>query len=161
MSRPLHTTLTRRAFLRLGGGAIGLAGIGLLAACGTTAPTPQVGAALTTTATSALAAPTTAAPTTAAPAAPATLAPTAASAAAAIQPTAPPAASPSAAPFAVTATLPPSAVVATAPLPPLDVLAQGRTTDGFPFLGSADAPVTLIDYSDFLLTDLPPLRVNG
>ena len=27
---------------------------------------------------------------------------------------------------------------------------QGLTPDGFPYLGHANAPVTLIDYSDFL-----------
>jgi hypothetical protein len=29
-------------------------------------------------------------------------------------------------------------------------LPQGVTPDGFPFLGKPDAPITLIDYSDFL-----------
>ena len=29
-------------------------------------------------------------------------------------------------------------------------VAQGLTSEGFPFLGAADAPVTLTDYSDFL-----------
>lgn len=29
-------------------------------------------------------------------------------------------------------------------------LPQGVTLDGFPFLGQPDAPITLIDYSDFL-----------
>jgi hypothetical protein len=27
---------------------------------------------------------------------------------------------------------------------------QGVTADGFPYLGRADAPITLTDYSDFL-----------
>ena len=27
---------------------------------------------------------------------------------------------------------------------------QGVTADGFPYLGKADAPITLTDYSDFL-----------
>jgi len=27
---------------------------------------------------------------------------------------------------------------------------QGLTADGFPYLGKADAPITLTDYSDFL-----------
>jgi hypothetical protein len=27
---------------------------------------------------------------------------------------------------------------------------QGFTADGFPYLGKADAPITLTDYSDFL-----------
>ena len=29
-------------------------------------------------------------------------------------------------------------------------VAQGLTSEGFPFLGAADAPVTLTDHSDFL-----------
>ena len=31
-----------------------------------------------------------------------------------------------------------------------DGIPQGQTIDGFPSLGSPDAPVTLVDYSDFL-----------
>ena len=31
-----------------------------------------------------------------------------------------------------------------------DGISQGLTADGFPYLGDPDAPVTLIDYSDFL-----------
>ena len=31
-----------------------------------------------------------------------------------------------------------------------DGIPQGQTIDGFSFLGSPDAPVTLVDYSDFL-----------
>jgi hypothetical protein len=31
-----------------------------------------------------------------------------------------------------------------------DGIPQGQTIDGFPYLGSPDAPVTLVDYSDFL-----------
>jgi len=34
--------------------------------------------------------------------------------------------------------------------PSYDGIPVGVTDDGFPYLGSADAPVTLIDYSDFL-----------
>jgi hypothetical protein len=34
--------------------------------------------------------------------------------------------------------------------PPFNGIPQGRTADGFPFLGNPDAAVTLIDYSDFL-----------
>ena len=47
---------------------------------------------------------------------------------------------------------PPLATVepATAPLPPFNGIPQGRTPEGFPTLGEANAPVTLIDYSDFL-----------
>jgi ABC-type Fe3+-hydroxamate transport system substrate-binding protein len=53
-----------------------------------------------------------------------------------------------------------AATVAASPTPVLKVLSiaasqyqglpQGITTDGFPFLGQPDAPLTLIDYSDFL-----------
>jgi len=35
-------------------------------------------------------------------------------------------------------------------LPLFNGIPQGRTTDGFPFLGNPDAAVTVIDYSDFL-----------
>jgi len=35
-------------------------------------------------------------------------------------------------------------------LPPFNGIPQGRTPDGFPLLGSPDAAVTLVDYSDFL-----------
>ncbi len=45
---------------------------------------------------------------------------------------------------------PTTAAPAAVSLPPFKGIPQGRTTDGFPFLGAADAPVTLIDYSDFL-----------
>jgi hypothetical protein len=43
-----------------------------------------------------------------------------------------------------------AAPVETEPVLLYDGLAQGKTIDGFPFLGSPDAPVTLVDYSDFL-----------
>ena len=33
---------------------------------------------------------------------------------------------------------------------PYNGVAQGLTPEGFPFLGAANAPVTLTDYSDFL-----------
>jgi len=35
-------------------------------------------------------------------------------------------------------------------VPLFDGISHGYTADGFPFLGDANAPVTLIDYSDFL-----------
>jgi len=49
-----------------------------------------------------------------------------------------------------TAAVAPPAVAATMTLPLFNGLPQGRTADGFPFLGNPDAAVTLIDYSDFL-----------
>ena len=36
------------------------------------------------------------------------------------------------------------------PVALFDGIPHGLTADGFPFLGAADAPVTLTDYSDFL-----------
>jgi hypothetical protein len=42
----------------------------------------------------------------------------------------------------------PEEVAEDAPL--FDGITHGYTDDGFPFLGDAAAPVTLIDYSDFL-----------
>lgn len=49
--------------------------------------------------------------------------------------------------------LPPTTPPETTPTesaPLFDGISVGVTNDGFPYLGSADAPVTLIDYSDFL-----------
>ncbi|HEY8601294.1 MAG TPA: hypothetical protein VIL85_22885 [Thermomicrobiales bacterium] len=138
--------LTRRALVRLGGGLTGLAGLGFLAACGTT-PTPQsVGVApaatpLPPTATTAIQA-------TAPPSPTIVMVPTAQTA--------------SAVPGATTMAAPPSPTLPTAPTiaspsvtatmtpPPFNGIPQGRTADGFPFLGNPDAAVTLIDYSDFL-----------
>lgn len=54
----------------------------------------------------------------------------------------------SSAPGAASAT--PSLAGASATLPPFNGISQGRTPAGFPFLGSPDAAVTLVDYSDFL-----------
>ena len=49
---------------------------------------------------------------------------------------------------------PTAASPATSPPAPAATLykgvAQGLTSEGFPFLGAADAPVTLTDHSDFL-----------
>ena len=51
---------------------------------------------------------------------------------------------------------PPAAPAPTAAAPseapagtPYNGVAQGLTADGFPFLGAANAPVTLTEYSDF------------
>ena len=68
---------------------------------------------------------------------PETAAPTAADTAPATQPTA--------APSAPTAAAPSEAPAGT----PYNGVAQGLTADGFPFLGAADAPVTLTEHSDF------------
>ncbi len=49
-----------------------------------------------------------------------------------------------------------TAILPTETLPPTEAVAlfnglpQGYTDDGFPYLGDPAAPVTLIDYSDFL-----------
>jgi hypothetical protein len=52
---------------------------------------------------------------------------------------------PTAAAILPTETLPPTEAVAL-----FDGIPQGYTDDGFPYLGDPAAPVTLIDYSDFL-----------
>ena len=57
-----------------------------------------------------------------------------------------PAPQPTAAPPAPTTAGPSEAQPAT----PYNGVAQGLTPEGFPFLGAANAPVTLTDYSDFL-----------
>ena len=57
-----------------------------------------------------------------------------------------PAPQPTAAPPAPTTAGPSEAQPAT----PYNDVAQGLTPEGFPFLGAANAPVTLTDYSDFL-----------
>ena len=57
-----------------------------------------------------------------------------------------PATQPTAAPPAPTAAGPSEAQTGT----PYNGVAQGLTPEGFPFLGAANAPVTLTDYSDFL-----------
>lgn len=147
--------LTRRALLRLGGGLSGLAGLSFLAACGRT-PTPQaVGMApavtppppTATTAIQAIPSPS------ATIAATPTIQPASAVPSAAIATTIAPATTtvapnPSALPTAPTAASP--AVAATMTLPLFNGIPQGRTTDGFPFLGNPDVAVTVIDYSDFL-----------
>ena len=56
-----------------------------------------------------------------------------------------PATQPTAAPPAPTAAAPGEAPAGT----PYNGVAQGLTADGFPFLGAADAPVTLTEHSDF------------
>jgi hypothetical protein len=98
--------------------------LGTLAACGSAAPVAQN--------------PTAAAPT-------------------ATQPT--PAAAPTAAPtiVRVTATAPiaatlPAAVATAAPVPTAasGAIPEGLTPEGYHFLGRADAPATLVMYSDFL-----------
>jgi hypothetical protein len=135
MPHAIAPRLTRRALLRLGGGLTGLAGLSFLAACGAT-PTPQsVGVAPATT----------------------PLLPTATTA---IQATAPPSPTIATSPTVQTASAMPGATAtATAALPAVAAtmtpslfngIPQGRTADGFPFLGNPDAAVTLIDYSDFL-----------
>lgn len=72
--------------------------------------------------------------------APATQAPTA-------SPTNPSTASPPPTPLAqaVSATAAPTRIPVT-----YKGIVQGLTADGFPYLGKADAPITLTDYSDFL-----------
>jgi hypothetical protein len=101
-----------------------LALLGLLAACGNAAPAAQ--------------SPPTAAPTAALPATPPT--PTAAPTIARATATAPPAAT---APVAV-ATAAPQVTTASG------AIAEGLTPEGYHFLGRADAPATLVMYSDFL-----------
>ena len=66
-----------------------------------------------------------------------------------------PAAAPTAAPVASSRpTATGSAPAATAQPTRIGVtfkgIEQGLTADGFPYLGKADAPITLTDYSDFL-----------
>lgn len=59
---------------------------------------------------------------------------------------------PTAAPT-VAATETPAVVVESAPTDAValyDGLTHGLTAEGFPYLGNPDAPLTLIDYSDFL-----------
>lgn len=56
-----------------------------------------------------------------------------------------PAAQPTAAAPAPTAAVPSKAPAGT----PYNGVAQGLTADGFPFLGAANAPVTMTEYSDF------------
>jgi len=160
MPRSTTTPLTRRALLRLGGGTLSLVGLGFLAACGTT-PTPQaIGLAPSVTAApQATAPPSATGPTASAPQT-ATAIMRVAAATATPQGTAIP--SPMVSPttaaavtsaVAVTATRTPAAppaAAATMTLPLFDGIPQGRTADGFPFLGNPDAAVTLIDYSDFL-----------
>ncbi len=109
---------------------LGLLGTMLLAACGAT---QQAGG------------PTPTAPPTAAPAA--TSAPSAAPAATSAPSAAPAATSaPSAAPAATSA---PTVAAATA-APEQAGVPEGRTPEGYHVLGRADAPVTLVMYSDFL-----------
>jgi hypothetical protein len=64
---------------------------------------------------------------------------------------APPSPEPSivAAPATAAATEPPPAF-GTLLATQYEGIPQGVTPDGFPFLGQPDAPLTLIDYSDFL-----------
>jgi protein-disulfide isomerase len=97
----------------------------------------------------------------------ATTAPSTPSAAPSQTPNATATAAPTDAPIATDTPAPTKAPVVTdAPPTPTDAVAdspawtlartqylglpQGVTPDGFPFLGQPDAPVTLIDYSDFL-----------
>lgn len=44
----------------------------------------------------------------------------------------------------------PAAEITTEDQPLYDGIPTGQTEQGFPFLGQPDAPVTVIDYSDFL-----------
>ena len=104
--------------------ALLLALFGLLAACGNAVPAAQI--------------PPTAAPTDAQPATPS--APTAAPTITRAAPTAPPVAT---APAAI-ATAAPQAPTASGAIP------EGLTPEGYHFLGRADAPATLVMYSDFL-----------
>lgn len=113
--------MTRRRLLRLTGGMLGLTGAAWLAACGGLAS----------------GVPTASAP----PAASrATTTPAASSGAASSASTAP----------ALDGTAAPSAAPTMAAMPPHKGIPQGRTPEGFFFLGAAAAPVTLSDYSDFL-----------
>jgi hypothetical protein len=100
-----------------------LALLGVLAACGNAVPTTQSAA--------------TAAPVAGQPAAqsPPTTAPTSASTAATISPP---------------TKLPVATAVAPQPTAAGDALAEGLTSEGYHFLGRADAPATLVMYSDFL-----------
>ena len=150
---PRTTPLTRRTLLRLGGGALGLSAVALLAACGGPTSGSQAGSAPTVS-------PTDVAPVTAAPQAAVlpspTTAPHATTAAGATTvpatasvPTPTPGATATMRPSALPNIVPPAAP-ATATLPPFNGIPQGRTPEGFPTLGNAAAPVKLIDYSDFL-----------
>jgi hypothetical protein len=73
-----------------------------------------------------------------------------------VQPTLPPAPTATLAPTLPAEPLPTAPLPTDTPPPATEAVAlfngiqQGYTADGFPYLGDPAAPVTLIDYSDFL-----------